>query len=34
VLDDGVIVGVILKATAGVDGAGDAEPVELAHEVP
>ncbi len=31
--DDGVVVRIILKAAAGVDGPGDAEPVQLAHEV-
>ena len=28
-----VVIGVVLQAAAGIDGAGDAEPVELAHEV-
>ena len=31
--DDGVVVRIILEAAAGVDGAGDAEPVQLTHEV-
>ena len=34
-LGDGLVVlGIILTATAGVDQAGDAEPVELTHHVP
>ena len=32
-LDDLVVLGIVLEAAAGVDGAGDAEPVELAHEM-
>ena len=32
--DDLVILRVVLKASAGVDHAGDAEPVQLAHELP
>ena len=32
-LDDRVVVGIVLEAAAGVDGAGDAEAVQLAHEV-
>ena len=28
-----VVLGIVLEAAAGVDGAGHAEPVELAHEV-
>ena len=32
-LDDRVVVRIVLEAAAGVDRAGDAEPVELAHEV-
>ena len=32
-LDDGIVLGVVLEAAAGVDRAGDAEPVELAHEM-
>ena len=33
-LDDLIVLGVVLEATAGVDHAGHAEPVHLAHEVP
>jgi len=33
-LDDGVILRIILKAAARVDRAGNAEAIELAHEVP
>ena len=33
-LDDGVVFRIVLEAAAGIDGAGDAEPVELAHEMP
>ena len=33
-LDDRVVLGIVLEAAAGIDRAGDAEPVELAHEVP
>ncbi|MCY1299572.1 hypothetical protein D9M70_491050 [compost metagenome] len=32
-LDNGVVVRIVLEAAAGVDDAGDAEPVELAHEL-
>ena len=32
-LDDLVVLGVVLEAAAGVDGAGDAQAVQLAHEV-
>ena len=32
-LDDLVVLGIVLEATARVDRAGDAQPVELAHEV-
>src|SRR5258708_38301866 len=33
-VDDLVVVRIVLKAAAGVNGAGHAEAVELAHEVP
>ncbi len=32
-VDDGVVFGIILKSAAGIDGAGDAEPVQFAHEL-
>ena len=32
-LDDLVVVGVVLEAAAGVDGAGEPQPVQLAHEL-
>ena len=32
-LDDPVVLGIVLEPAAGVDRAGHAEPVELAHEV-
>jgi hypothetical protein len=32
-LDHGVVLGIVLESAAGVDRAGDAEPIELAHEV-
>ena len=32
-LDDGVVVGIVLEAAAGIDGACDAEPVQLPHEM-
>ena len=33
-LDHRVVLGIVLRPAAGVDRAGDAEPVELAHEMP
>src|SRR5882762_6929727 len=33
-LDDSVVLGIVLEAAARVDGSGDAEPIQLAHEVP
>ena len=32
-LDDGVVLGIVLEAAAGIDRAGDAEPIEFAHEM-
>ena len=32
-LDDGIILRIVLKAAAGIDRAGDAEPVQFAHEM-